>query len=38
MRNLLGRLNGRTPDELARIARFWQVPTEAAGSRHRLGG
>ncbi len=38
MRNLLGRLNGRTPDELARIARFWRVPTEAAGPKHRLVG
>ena len=38
MRNLLGRLNGRTPDELARIARFWQVPTETAGPKHRLVG
>lgn len=26
MRNLLGRLNARSPDELQRIARIWQVP------------
>ena len=38
MRNLLGRLNGRTPDELARIARFWQVPAEASAPKHRLVG
>lgn len=38
MRNLLGRLNGRSPDELTRIARFWQVPTESAGPKHRLVG
>ncbi len=38
MRNLLGRLNGRSPEELSRIARFWQVPTESAAPRHRMVG
>src|SRR5688500_6310518 len=26
MRNLLGRLNARTSDDLVRIAQFWQIP------------
>ena len=38
MRNLLGRLNGRSTEELSRIARFWRVPTESTGPKHRLVG
>jgi len=35
MRNLLGRLNARSPDELQRISRLWQVPLPGADrSRH----
>lgn len=35
MRNLLGRLNARSPDELQRISRIWQVPLPGADrSRH----
>ena len=36
MRNLLGRLNARTTDDLQRIAAFWQVPL--AGDRGRQVG
>jgi hypothetical protein len=41
MRNLLGRLNARPPDDLARIASFWGVQlagSGAPGSRHRQVG
>jgi hypothetical protein len=35
MRNLLGRLHARPPEELARIADFWQVPL-TSGDRHAM--
>jgi hypothetical protein len=39
MRNLLGRLNARSPDELARIAAFWGVLLAGGpGGRHRQVG
>ncbi|HEV2529193.1 MAG TPA: helicase-associated domain-containing protein [Thermomicrobiales bacterium] len=38
-RNLLGRLNGRSGDDLTRIARFWRVPGGSTpGPKHRLVG
>ncbi len=37
MRNLLGRLNARSPDELQRIARFWQVPLPGADRGRQVG-
>ncbi len=39
MRNLLGRLNTRPPDDLARIAGFWGIPLPTGeGTRHRQVG
>lgn len=39
MRNLLGRLNARSPDDLARIAEFWGIPLPTReSSRHRQVG
>lgn len=39
MRNLLGRLNARPPDDLVRIAKFWAIPLPSGdGSRHRQVG
>ena len=39
MRNLLGRLNTRPPDDLARIAGFWGIPLPTGeGNRHRQVG
>ncbi len=37
MRNLLGRLNARPPDELAQIAAFWRVPVAARDRRGLVG-
>lgn len=37
MRNLLGRLNARSPDELQRIARTWQVPLGGADRGRHVG-
>lgn len=36
-RNLLGRLNARTPDDLERIARFWQVPVPGRDHGRHVG-
>lgn len=37
VRNLLGRLNARSPDELQRIARTWQVPLPGADRGRHVG-
>lgn len=37
VRNLLGRLNARSPDELQRIARIWQVPLPGADRGRHVG-
>jgi hypothetical protein len=37
MRNLLGRLNARSPEELARIARAWRIPLDSADRRTIIG-
>ena len=37
MRNLLGRLNARSPDELQRIARVWLVPLRGADRGRHVG-
>jgi hypothetical protein len=36
-RNLLGRLNGRTPDDLQRIATFWLVPLPGGDRGRHVG-
>ena len=36
-RNLLGRLNARTPDDLQRIAVFWQVPLPGGDRGRHVG-
>jgi len=36
-RNLLGRLNYRTPDDLQRIAAFWQVPMPSGDRGRQIG-
>lgn len=37
MRNLLGRLNARSSDDLVRIARFWQVPLPGTDRGRHVG-
>lgn len=37
MRNLLGRLNARSPDELQRISRIWQVPLPGGDRGRHVG-
>lgn len=37
MRNLLGRLNARPPEDLVRIAQFWQVPLPGTDRGRHIG-
>jgi len=37
VRNLLGRLNARSPGDIARIAERWQVPLSGADTRRHVG-